>query len=81
MKIAYQEHAVDEVMDHFVRGFKIPEDQGKLWKAEATIDTGAGRIVFKLYISEPGENPMADNVPMPPKPERNVKPVAPVTAN
>lgn len=51
MKIQYQEHSIESVMDYFANGFEMKEGQ-KLYRHEWFYDSSKGKVIFRLSIQE-----------------------------
>ena len=51
MKIVWQHHRIDDVMDYFTKAFEVPEDQ-EILRHEWFYDPHKGVVVFKLVVTE-----------------------------
>lgn len=69
MKIVYQEHNLDDVLRYFVAGFS---NSIEINDYQATVDSTANRVVFKLYVGEAVESHFPTTKP--PKNIRETKP-------
>lgn len=59
MKIQYQEHSIESVMDYFAAGFEMKEGQ-KLSRHEWFYDPTKGKVIFRLTIQEKEDSQAAD---------------------
>lgn len=55
MKIHYQEHDIESIMDYFSTGFEMKEGE-KLFNYEWFYDSRKGKAVFRLTINEKGDS-------------------------
>lgn len=51
MECVYQVHTMDEVVHHFAKGFKLPENQ-EIANYQYWFDPSKGVVIFRLFTKE-----------------------------